>query len=114
MISLKLTVLGDILLGVWIVILLRSSDCVAHGLHDCYTFDGLYIEGVFRDPSSVALSKWVLIGPYVWRVEWTTIAVCRSMTWRSKVWLQRVWCRVRRKSPVWTLEWMLGTFVLRT
>jgi len=55
MISMKLTVLGDILLGIWIVILLWPFDYVAHDFHDGYALDGLYIEGVFGDPSLVSL-----------------------------------------------------------
>ena len=55
MISMKLTVLGDISLGIWIVILPWPFDCVANGFHDGYTLDGLYIEGVFGYLSSVPL-----------------------------------------------------------
>ena len=47
----ELAVLHDIPLGIWIVVLLRPFDCVAHGFHDCYALDGLYINGVFKDPS---------------------------------------------------------------
>ena len=52
-ISMKLAVLGDIPLGVWIVRLLWPLDCVAHVLHDGYTLNGFDIEGVLGDPSSV-------------------------------------------------------------
>ena len=51
-ISIELTVLGDIPLGVWIVNLLWPFDCIAHVFHDGYTLDGFDIEGVFGDPSS--------------------------------------------------------------
>ena len=52
-ISMKLAVLGDIPLGVWIIHLPWPLDCVAHVLHDGYTLNGFNIEGVLGDPSSV-------------------------------------------------------------
>ena len=52
-ISLKLAVLGDIPLGVWIISLLWPFDCIAHVLHDGYTLNAFDIEGVLGDPSSV-------------------------------------------------------------
>ena len=55
MISIKLVVFGDIPLGIMMVILSWPFDCVAHSFHDGYALDGLYIEGVFGDPSSVPL-----------------------------------------------------------
>ena len=55
MVSMKLIVLGNIPLGIWIVILLRPSDCVTHVLHNCYTLDGLNVEIIFRNSSSVPL-----------------------------------------------------------
>ena len=55
MVSMEFKVLGDILLGVWIVNLLWPLDCITHGSHDGHTLDGLDIEGVFRDPSSVSM-----------------------------------------------------------
>ena len=105
----ELAVLRGLPLGVWIVILPGPFDCVAHGFHDCYALDGLYIEGVFRDSSLVPLNGWAFIGSHGWPVEWMTVVICGSATWRSKVWLRRV----RRRSPIRTLEWTLGTFVLR-
>ena len=51
----ELAVFGNIPLGVWIVILPWPFDCIAHGFHDGYAFDGLYFEGVFQDPSLVPL-----------------------------------------------------------
>ena len=53
MISMKLAVLGDIPLGVWIVDLSWPLDCIAHVFHDGYTLDGFNIEGVLGDLSSV-------------------------------------------------------------
>ena len=47
------SILGDILLGVWIVCLLWPLDCISHVLHDGYTLKGFNIEGVLGDPSSV-------------------------------------------------------------
>ena len=55
MISMKLAVLSDIPLGIWIVILSWLFECVAHGFHDGYTLNGLYIEGVLGNSSSVSL-----------------------------------------------------------
>ena len=54
-VSMEFTVLGDISLGVWIVNLPWPLDSIAHGFHDGYTFDGLDIEVVFEDLSSVPL-----------------------------------------------------------
>ena len=51
----ELTVVGDISLGVWIVILLWPLDYITHGFHDGYTLDGLDVEGVFEDSSSVPM-----------------------------------------------------------
>ena len=53
MVSMKLAVLGDIPLGVWIICLLWPLDYIAHVLHDGYTLNGFDIEGVLRDLSSV-------------------------------------------------------------
>ena len=52
-ISVKLAILGDIPLGVWIVRLPWPPNGVAHVLHDSYTLNGFDIEGVLGDPSSV-------------------------------------------------------------
>ena len=52
-VSMKLAVLGDIPLGIWIVCLSWPFDCVAHVLHDGYTLNGFDIEDVLGDPSSV-------------------------------------------------------------
>ena len=49
----EFAVLGDILLGVWIVNLSWPLDCIAYVLHDGYTLDGFDIEGILGDPSSV-------------------------------------------------------------
>ena len=54
-VSMELAVDGDIPLGVWIVTLSWPLDYIAHGFHDGYTLDGLDVEGVFRDPSSVPM-----------------------------------------------------------
>ena len=113
MISMKLVVLGDIPLGIWIVILLWPFDCVSYTFHDGYALDGLYIEGVFEDSTLVLLNIWVFIGSYGWVVERIMILVGGPAT-RSKVWLRRTRCRARRRSLVKSLEWMLGTSVLRT
>ena len=51
MISMKLIVLGDIPLGIKIVIVPWPFDYVAHSFHDGYALDGLYIEGVLGDLS---------------------------------------------------------------
>ena len=51
----ELAVLGDILLGVWIVNLSWLLDYIAHVFHDSYTLDGFDIEGVFGDSSSVPM-----------------------------------------------------------
>ena len=61
MISVKLAILGDIPLGVWIVRLPWPLDGVAHVLHDGYTLNGFDIERVFRDPSSVPMVRWTVI-----------------------------------------------------
>ena len=45
----KLTVLSDVPLGVWIVCLPWPLDCVAHVLHDGYALNGFDIECVLRD-----------------------------------------------------------------
>ncbi len=55
MVSMELTVLGDIPLGVWIVSLSWPLDCIAHVFHDCYTLDGFDIEVVFGDLGSVLM-----------------------------------------------------------
>ena len=47
----ELTVVGDISLGVWIVILLWPLDYITHGFHDGHAFDGLDIDAVFGDLS---------------------------------------------------------------
>ena len=52
-ISMKLAVLSDIPLGVWIIHLPWPLDCVAHVLHDGYVPNGFDIEGVLGNPSSV-------------------------------------------------------------
>ena len=52
-VSVKLAVLGDIPLGVWIVRLPWPRDYVANVLHDDYTLNGFDIEGVLGDLSSV-------------------------------------------------------------
>ena len=49
----KLAVLGDISIGVWVIRLPWPLDYVAHVLHDGYTLNGFDIEGVLGDPSSV-------------------------------------------------------------
>ena len=54
-VSVKLAVLGDIPLGVWIVDLSWPLDCIAHVFHDGHTLDWFDIEGVLRDPSSVPM-----------------------------------------------------------
>ena len=54
-VSMKLAVLGDILLGVGIVNLSWPLDYISHDLHDGYTFNGLDIEVVFKDQSSVPM-----------------------------------------------------------
>ena len=53
MVSMELTVLGEIPFGVRIVCLLWPLDCIAHVLHDGYTLNGFNIEGVLEDPSLV-------------------------------------------------------------
>ena len=53
----ELAILGDIPLGVWIVHLPWSFDCVAHVLHDGYALNGFDIECVLRDPSSVPVVR---------------------------------------------------------
>ena len=55
MVSMKFAVLGDILLGVWIVSLSWPFNYVAYVFHDGYTLNGFDIEGVLRDPSSVPM-----------------------------------------------------------
>ena len=52
-ISMKLAVLGNIPLGVWVIRLMWPLDCVTHVLHDGYTLNGFDIKGVLGDPSSV-------------------------------------------------------------
>ena len=76
MISMELGVLHDIPLGIWIVSLLGPSDCVAHGFHDCYTLDGLYIKVVFNDSSPVSLVRWTVIGSHRWPVKQTMVVMC--------------------------------------
>ena len=51
MISVKLSVLGDVPLGVWIISLPWLLDCIAHVLDDGFTLSGFDIEGVFGDLS---------------------------------------------------------------
>ena len=55
MVSMEFTVLGDILLRVWIVSLSWPLDCIAHVFHDGYTLNGFDIEGVLGDSSSVPM-----------------------------------------------------------
>ena len=55
MVPMELTVLSDIPLGIWIVILPGPFDRVAHSFHDGFALDGLYIEGVLGNPSSISL-----------------------------------------------------------
>ena len=55
MIPMKLAVLGNIPLEIWIVVLPGLSDCVTHVLHNCYTLDGFNVEIIFRNLSSVFL-----------------------------------------------------------
>ena len=62
----KLTVLGDVLLGVWIVRLPWPFDGVAHVLHDGYTLNGFDIECIPRDPSSVPMVRWTVIRLISW------------------------------------------------
>ena len=103
MISMKLALLGDILLGIWIVILLWPFDCVAHSFHDGYALDGLYIECVFGDLSSVSLVRWAVIGLYRWLLKWMTSVVCESAMCRGRIGLSRARCRARSGLPVWSL-----------
>ena len=58
MVSVELTILGDIPLGTWVVVLLGPSDYVAHCLHDCHVLDRLYIEVVLRNLSSDPWVNW--------------------------------------------------------
>ena len=85
MISMELAVYGDIPLGVWIVTLPWPFNCISHGFHDGYTFDGLDIEGVFGDPSSVPMVWWVVIGFIRWPLKWATAVVCEPTTWIGRV-----------------------------
>ena len=66
MISVKLAILGDIPLGVWIVRLPWPLDDVAHVFHDGYTFNGFDIECILRDPSSVPRVRWTVIRLISW------------------------------------------------
>ncbi len=50
----ELTILGDILLGVWIGSLPRPFDYVSHILQDHYTLDWFYIEIVLKNSSSIS------------------------------------------------------------
>ena len=52
-VSMKLAILGDIPLGVWIISLPWPLDCIAHVLHDGYTLNGFDIEGVLGDSSLI-------------------------------------------------------------
>ena len=47
-IPMKLAILDNIPLGIWIVVLPGPSNCVGHILHDSHTLDGLYIEVILR------------------------------------------------------------------
>ena len=76
----ELIVLRGIPLGIRIVILSGPFDCVAYSFHNWYALDGLYIEGVFGDLSSVPLNRWAFIGLHGWLVEQTMIVVCGSAT----------------------------------
>ena len=55
MVSMELTVLGDIPLGVWIISLPWKLDYIAHVLHDGYTLNGFDIKGILGDPRSVPM-----------------------------------------------------------
>ena len=55
MISVKLAIIGDIPLGVWIIRLPWPIDCVDHVLHDGYALNGFDIECVLRDSSSIPM-----------------------------------------------------------
>ena len=68
-ISMKLTIFGDIPLGVWVVRLPWPLDCVAHILHDGYAFNGFDIECVLGDLSSVPVVCWTIIGLVGWTLE---------------------------------------------
>ena len=62
----KLAVLGDIPLGVWIIHLLWPLDYVAHVFHDGDTLNVFDIEGVLGDPSSLPVVRWTVIGLMRW------------------------------------------------
>ena len=79
----KFAVLGNISLGVWIFVLSGPLDCVAHGFHDGYAYDGLYIEGIFGNSSSVPLNGCTLVSLCGWPVKWTTIVICKPATWNG-------------------------------
>ena len=65
-ISMKLSVLGDIPLGVGIIRLPWPLDCVTHVLHDGYTLNGFDVESVLGDPSSVPMVRWTVIRLISW------------------------------------------------
>lgn len=88
-VSIKLAVLGDISLGIWVVILSRPSGCVTHSFHYCYTFDELYIEVILKNLSSVSLGGWAFIGPHGWPIKRMEVVVCGFVTRRGRVGLNR-------------------------
>ena len=85
LVSMGLTVLGSIPLRIWVFVLPGTSDCVTHGFHDGYAFDGLYIEGVLQNLSLVALVRWAVIGLSRWSLKWTTAVVYEYATWIGRV-----------------------------
>ena len=64
LVSMELAILGEILLGIWVVVLSRPSDCASHCLHDFHALDGLYLEVVCKNPSPVSLGEWAFLGPH--------------------------------------------------
>ena len=68
-VSMELIVLGDIPLGIRVVVLSEPSDGVAYGLHNCYPLDRLYVEIIFRNLSSVSMGGRALIGLHGWPIK---------------------------------------------
>ena len=100
-ISMELTILGSIPLGIWVVVLPGPSDCVAHVLHDSHALYELNVKIVLRNPSAIFpvrmsahLTAWVAYrADDVDHVRIHDVERQR-MAWSSAMWVA---CRVLRR-----------------
>ena len=55
LISMKLVILGNIPLGIWIVVLSGPSDCVTHVLYNSHVLNEIDVEVVFKHARVISL-----------------------------------------------------------